>query len=234
MIIGKLRPSLYLCLMAIIWSGVSAATCGVSNHQGLFAVRFFLGVVEAPLFPGAIYVMSCWYTRREMAFRCALLYTGQTLAFCVAGLIAAAVFGTLEGKNGLAGWQWLFIVLAVTGAGLAVVALFVLPDYPHSKTGSARWSMTEDMRIIAAARIAADRVSTTHAKAGVLQGLKMSVFDWKMWLLVSRLSRSGNLVLMNIGRYEHWNLCRLWIFEFLSLYRQRIRIQQHHHPASYG
>ena len=185
--------------MAIVWSGVSAATCGVSNHQGLFAVRyvafslvsmglmcrFFLGVVEAPLFPGAIYVMSCWYTRREMAFRCALLYTGQTLAFCVAGLIAAAVFGTLEGKNGLAGWQWLFIVLAVTGAGLAVVALFILPDYPHSKTGSATWSMTEDMRIIAAARIAADRVSTTHAKAGVLQGLKMSVFDYKMWLLVS-------------------------------------------------
>lgn len=112
MIIGKLRPSLYLCLMAIVWSGVSAATCGVSDHRGLFAVRFFLGVVEAPLFPGepagcmmrqgeyrttadasgAIYVMSCWYTRREMAFRCALLYTGQTLAFCVAGLIAAGKY----------------------------------------------------------------------------------------------------------------------------------------------
>jgi hypothetical protein len=120
-----------------------------------------------------------------MAFRCALLYTGQTLAFCVAGLIAAAVFGTLEGKHGLAGWQWLFIVLAITGAGLAMVALCILPDYPHSKTGSASWTMTEDMRIIATARIAADRVSTSHAKAGVLQGLKMSVFDWKMWLLVS-------------------------------------------------
>jgi MFS family permease len=145
--------------------------------------------------------MSCWYTRREMAFRCALLYTGQTLAFCVAGLIAAAVFGTLEGKNGLAGWQWLFIVLAVTGAGLAVIALFVLPDYPHSKTGSATWSMTEDMRIIAAARIAADRVSTTHAKAGVLQGLKMSVFDYKMWLLVSLLESFyvDGQVGMNIG-----------------------------------
>jgi MFS family permease len=224
MIIGKLRPSLYLCLMAIVWSGVSAATCGVTNHQGLFAVRFCLGVVEAPLFPGAIYVMSCWYTRREMAFRCALLYTGQTLAFCVAGLIAAAVFGTLEGKHGLAGWQWLFIVLAVTGAGLAVVALFVLPDYPHSKTGSARWSMTEDMRIIAAARIAADRVSTTHAKAGVLQGLKMSVFDWKMWLLASCLPPSVGLQLIQTGGYEHWNLRCVWIFELLPVHRQRIWI----------
>lgn len=133
--------------------------------------------------------MSCWYTRKEMALRCALLYTGQTLAFCVAGLIAAAVFATLEGQYGLAGWQWLFIVLAATGAGLAMIALFILPDYPDSTTGSARWSMTEDMRKVAVARILADRVSTTEAKAGVWQGLRMSVFDYKMWLLVG----------MNIG-----------------------------------
>ena len=44
--------------------------------------------------------------------------------------------------------------------------------------------MTEDMRIVAAARIAADRVSTTTAKAGGLQGLKMTVFDIKFWFLV--------------------------------------------------
>lgn len=52
MIFGKVRPSLYLCMMALVWSGVSAATCGVTNYSGLLAVRFFLGVVEAPLFPG--------------------------------------------------------------------------------------------------------------------------------------------------------------------------------------
>ncbi|KAJ0337915.1 hypothetical protein COL922a_006228 [Colletotrichum nupharicola] len=179
----------YGTAVSILSVGVSAATCGVKNYQGLIAVRFFLGVVEAPLFPGAIYVMSCWYTRKEMALRCALLYTGQTLAFCTAGLIAAAVFGTLEGSYGLAGWQWLFIVLASTGAGLAMIALFILPDYPDSTTGSARWSMTEDMRKVAAARILADRVSTAEAKTGVWHGLKMSVFDDKMWLLVG----------MNIG-----------------------------------
>ncbi|EJT76832.1 hypothetical protein GGTG_06746 [Gaeumannomyces tritici R3-111a-1] len=190
MIIGKVRPSVYLCAMAMVWSGVSAATCGVRNYQGLIAVRFFLGVVEAPLFPGAIYVMSCWYTRKEMALRCSILYTGQTLAFCVAGLIAAAVFGTLEGSYGLAGWQWLFIVLATAGAGLALICFWILPDYPDSDTGSAaRWFMTEDMRRVAAARILADRVSTSEAKAGVWQGLRMTVFDYKFWLLVG----------MNIG-----------------------------------
>lgn len=129
--------------------------------------------------------MSCWYTRKEMALRCAILYSAQTLAFCSAGLIAAAVFATLERAHGLAGWQWLFIVLAVVGAGLAIVALFLLPDYPDSKTGSAIWTMTEDMRKVAAARILADRPSTSEGKAGVWYGLKLSLVDMKMWLLVA-------------------------------------------------
>ena len=44
--------------------------------------------------------------------------------------------------------------------------------------------MTEDMRRVAAARIIADRVSTSEAKAGVFQGLKMALKDLKLWALV--------------------------------------------------
>lgn len=86
---------------------------------------------------------------------------------------------------GIAGWKWLFIVLAVCGTGLALISLFLLPDYPHSQSGSAMWTMTSDMRRIASARIAADRVSTSAATTGVWAGLKMALFDWKMVLLVT-------------------------------------------------
>lgn len=69
MIIGKIRPSLYLPGMAILWSGVSAAIASVKSYEGLLAVRFFLGLVEAPLFPGVSlttlhstsYVFCCIY-----------------------------------------------------------------------------------------------------------------------------------------------------------------------------
>ena len=183
MLITKIRPSVYLCSMAMVWSGVSAATCGVTDYRGLIGVRFALGLVEAPLLPGAVYLLGCWYTRKEVAFRMAILYSAQTLAFCSAGLIAAAIYATLEQVHGLAGWQWLFIILAVTGAGLALICLFLLPDYPTSTTGSARWTMTEDMRKVAAARILADRPSTEEGKTGVWQGLKLSVMDPKLWIL---------------------------------------------------
>jgi MFS family permease len=129
--------------------------------------------------------MSCCYTRRELAFRTAVLMTGLTLAQAFSGLIAAAVFATLEQAHGIAGWRWLFIILASVGAVIAVICLFMLPDYPHSTTGSTRWSMTEDMRRLSAARIQADRVSDTEAKAGLWQGLKLSLLDYKTWVLVA-------------------------------------------------
>lgn len=128
--------------------------------------------------------MSCWYTRKEIALRVAILYTGMTLANGTSGLIAAAVFATLEGARGLAGWQWLFIVLAAFGAFFALFAIILLPDYPHSKSGSATWTMTEDMRKIAQARVAADRASEPEAKAGVWYGLKLCIFDYRLWITV--------------------------------------------------
>ena len=123
MAITRIRPSWYLPGAAMLWSIVSASTASATSFGGLVTIRFFLGIVEAPLFPGAVYVMSCWYTRKELALRYAVLYTGLVLAMAVSGLIAAGVFAGLHGTMGLAGWQWLFILEGAIGFALAVAAL---------------------------------------------------------------------------------------------------------------
>ncbi|GIZ47194.1 hypothetical protein CKM354_001029300 [Cercospora kikuchii] len=187
MIIPYVRPSLYLGCCAFIWSGVAAAIAGVKSYEGLLAVRFCLGLVEAPLFPGAIYLLSCWYTRRELGVRIAIMATGTPIANGLSGLIAAAVFSSLEGKHGVAGWQWLFIVLAICGGVFGVVACLVLPDYPASRTGSTMWTMTEDMRRIAETRIIADRVtlaSSVEIKTSIWGGVKLSLMDYKLWIII--------------------------------------------------
>jgi hypothetical protein len=55
-------------------------------------------------------MISMFYTKKEMATRMAILYTGNMLASSFSGLIAAAVF-QLDQRHGLAGWQWLFVWL---------------------------------------------------------------------------------------------------------------------------
>ncbi|KAF4464588.1 major facilitator superfamily transporter [Fusarium albosuccineum] len=114
MILTRVRPSLYLPACVMVWSCVSAATAGVTSFSGLVAVRFFLGIVEAPFFPGAFFMLSAWYTRKELALRTAVLYSGLVLATAFSGLIAAGIFSGLSDKAGLHGWQWLFIL---EGAG---------------------------------------------------------------------------------------------------------------------
>lgn len=127
--------------------------------------------------------MSCWYTRRELALRTALLYSGLVLAQAFSGLIAAGVFSGMTDLAGIKGWQWLFILEAALSAFFAITAFWILPNYPHSKHGSAMWSMTEDMRRIAITRIQADRVETP-ADSTVWQGLRLVLTDIKTYIFI--------------------------------------------------
>lgn len=105
MFLTRTRPSHYMgCCMAL-WAIVSALTAVCHNFVGLLLVRFFLGVTEAPYYPGAVYLLSIFYTRKEIATRIAILYTGNILATAFAGLIAAGVFHGLDNAAGLAGWK---------------------------------------------------------------------------------------------------------------------------------
>lgn len=68
-----------------------------------------LGFVEAVFFPGAIYLLSAWYTKNELGKRIGGLYIGQQVGNAFGGLIAAGCL-KLDGAHGIAGWRWLFIM----------------------------------------------------------------------------------------------------------------------------
>lgn len=79
-------------------------------------------MTEAPFYPGAVYIIGCFYTRKEIATRIAILYTGNIAATAFAGLIAAGVFYGMDDLAGITGWQWLF-VSAVQETHVAVMKL---------------------------------------------------------------------------------------------------------------
>ncbi|USP74360.1 major facilitator superfamily transporter [Curvularia clavata] len=184
MILTRVRPSIYLPCCVVVWSCVSAATAGVHNFAGLVAVRFFLGIVEAPFFPGAFFMLSSWYTRRELALRTAVLYSGLVLATAFSGLIAAGIFAGLTDVRGLRGWQWLFILEGAGSVVAALAAFILLPDFPGTKTGSAKWLFSEEERELAQKRIAIDRVSLPEADRSVWHGLSLAVKDVRTWIFV--------------------------------------------------
>jgi MFS family permease len=113
------------------------------DFTGLLLTRFFLGVTEAPYYPGAVYLLSIFYTRKEVATRIAILYTGNILATAFAGLIAAGIFHGLDDVAGLSGWKWLFILQGAVTFVIAIVGFFLLPDTPSTT----KWLTAEEQAL---------------------------------------------------------------------------------------
>lgn len=174
----KVRPSLYMSCCMMAWASVATLTALVKNYVDLVMVRFFLGIVEAPFYPGALYVLSLFYTRKEIATRVSILYAGNIFAVSFAGLIAAATFNTLDSKHGVHGWQWLFIIEGVVTFGVAVAAIWLLPDTPLTT----RW-LTEEERQLAHDRIQRDTVGLEESR-GVRSGFMQAIRDPRLYLLV--------------------------------------------------
>ncbi|KAH8879781.1 MFS general substrate transporter [Thozetella sp. PMI_491] len=171
------RPSIYMASWMAAWAVVSALTALAKDYTGLVVIRFFLGIAEAPFYPGAIYMLSIFYTRKEIATRLSVLYSGNIFATAFAGLIAAATFTTLDGAHGIRGWRWLFIIEGVVTFGVALTAAFLLPDSPLRTV----W-LTEEERQLAHDRIVRDTVGqelSQGSRAGFLQAIR----DPRLYLL---------------------------------------------------
>jgi MFS family permease len=62
----RIRPSLYLSIMVFLWGCIVTGMSQSKSLDGFLVARFFLGCVEAGMFPGALFVLTCWYTRKEV------------------------------------------------------------------------------------------------------------------------------------------------------------------------
>ncbi|OBT51672.1 hypothetical protein VE04_07838 [Pseudogymnoascus sp. 24MN13] len=179
-IMTKVRPSIYLPCCMIAWAIVSGSTAAASSPAGLLVARFMLGLIEAPFYPGAVYFLSCWYTKKELGIRMAFLISGLLLSNAFAGLISSGVLSGMAGVGNLAAWRWLFILEGLATIAIALVALVFLPDYP----ATTKW-LSEEETIVAQGRLAKDAGSDDvldEEKVPMLQGIKWALQDPRTWM----------------------------------------------------
>jgi len=111
MILNKVtRPSWYIGGCVILWGLTSALTGITKNFAGILTCRVFIGLPEAAFYPGSIYLLSRWYTKKELTFRCAFLLAAALVAYAFGASIAAGILATMEGKLGIRAWRWLFFI----------------------------------------------------------------------------------------------------------------------------
>ncbi|KAF5365420.1 hypothetical protein D9758_010831 [Tetrapyrgos nigripes] len=173
------RPSIYIGGCVIAWGLVSALSGATHNYGGILTTRMFIGLPEAAFYPGTVYLLSRWYTKKELAFRSAILYCGQLTSNAFGALLAAGVLHGLEGARGIRGWRWLFYIEGAITIFVGLNAMWLLPDYPPNT----RW-MSPFERRLAQARLADDagEADKDNAADSPLKGLWMALKDPKVLL----------------------------------------------------
>ncbi|KAF2093326.1 MFS transporter [Rhizodiscina lignyota] len=174
----RVRPSVYLPICMCLWGIVSASTAFVGSFHGLAMTRFLIGFLEAPFFPGALFLLSSWYTREELATRTAVLFSGNLLSGAFGGLVGASVQFGLNNVFGLRSWQWLFMLEGSATVILSLIAFFVLPDFPSTT----RW-LSEQERILAIERLQKSNGSSETGQRSLIAGFLMTIRDYKVWIL---------------------------------------------------
>ncbi|KAG8631635.1 hypothetical protein KVT40_000775 [Elsinoe batatas] len=140
-------PSVWIGRILISWGIVTICTSTVSSYGGLLAARFFLGLAEAGFYPGVIMYLCFWYKPSERATRMAIFAGSVAVAGAFSGLLATGI-SFLNGKSGLSGWQWLFILEGIPAVLLGFAVWFLMPNYPNDAK-----FLTPEERAFAVARM---------------------------------------------------------------------------------
>ncbi|CAL5867039.1 uncharacterized protein PFLUO_LOCUS1251 [Penicillium psychrofluorescens] len=176
------KPAIYLPCAMMLWGIISTCTAAAQNFAGLVVIRFFLGFVEAAYFPGCLYFLSAWYTRKELGFRTAALYSGSLISGAFSGLIAAGITGGMDGVKGLRAWRWLFIIEGAMTIAIAFISIWVLPNFPRTTS----W-LSEEEKELAAWRLEEDIGEddwVDSEQQSFLHGAKLAFVDIKTWILM--------------------------------------------------
>ncbi|RIB00619.1 major facilitator superfamily domain-containing protein [Gigaspora rosea] len=134
MVIKKFTPSKWIPALMVAWSVVICCMAAVNNFGGLVATRLLLGVAEAGFVPGAFFILSMWYKRSQCAIRFSLFHSGSFLSGAFGGLLAYFITKYMDGKGGLEGWRWLFLLEGLTTLIFSLVSFFILPNFPETAT----------------------------------------------------------------------------------------------------
>jgi MFS transporter, ACS family, tartrate transporter len=139
LLLYKVGARRWLARIMVSWGLVSATTAFVVGPNSFYGVRLLLGIMEAGFFPGVTFFLAAWFPAQ---------YRTRMLAWFLVGIPLSSLIGTpvcsmllqMDGIWGLAGWQWLFLLVSLPCVPLGILTLVLLADRPQT----ASWLTTEE------------------------------------------------------------------------------------------
>jgi ACS family tartrate transporter-like MFS transporter len=158
LILARVGARRWIARIMISWGLVASAMMFVRTPMQFYVLRFLLGIAEAGFFPGIVFYLSEWFPAAQRARALSRFMTAVPLSAAIGNPLSAWLLG-LDGRQGLTGWQWLFLLEGIPSVVLGAVVLAVLSDSP----ATARWLSTDEREwLMARLRQDGDESSAPH------------------------------------------------------------------------
>ncbi|MFJ3485374.1 MFS transporter [Pseudomonas sp. NPDC090202] len=165
----------WLARIMVSWGIVSLLFTWVSSVEGLYALRFFLGIAEAGFFPGAILFLSLWVPARYRSKILSLFYLAQPLTTVIGAPLAAWLIGH-DGLFGLTGWRVMFLGVSLPAIAVGLIAWFYLVDHPSQ----AKWLSADEKRWLVGELDREQQHATTRTTH---MGVGAAMLNGRVWML---------------------------------------------------
>ena len=171
----RVSPTAWLSGQTLLLGVFTICQGVVKTYGGLIAMRLFVGIFEAGLIPGTVFLLAAYYPRFQLQWRLSVLMCSTALASAFGGLLAYAIAG-MAGTDGYLGWRWIFIIEGLISVAIGLFCLFTIPDWPDRAT----FLKDEDRKLLktrifeGASQARMDRLDS--------KAVRRSLKDWKIWL----------------------------------------------------
>jgi MFS family permease len=158
--------------MVLGWAILLLCTAATQNFAGLATVRFFMGVMEAAVFPISSILTVMWWKTGEQPIRVAFWFNQLSSVF--SGVVS---YGIGQTNTALAPWRLLFIVLGAFSLLWACVLYIFLPDSPVQC-----WYFSDREKFVCLERVK-DNNTGMEDKTIKWYQVRECLLDPKTWLL---------------------------------------------------
>ncbi|EDO18990.1 hypothetical protein Kpol_2002p61 [Vanderwaltozyma polyspora DSM 70294] len=136
-------PRLWLSFCTFSWGLLTLGMYKVTSYQQCCVIRFFQALFESCTFSGTHLILGSWYKENELPIRSAIFTSSGLIGSTFSGFMQVAIHKSLNGRQGLPGWRWLFIIDFCITIPIALYGLIFFPGVPDKSSINSKFSMTK-------------------------------------------------------------------------------------------
>lgn len=174
--ITRFGARIWIGRILVMWGLITISMAWMTGPNSFYILRILLGAAEAGFYPGVLFYLTLWFPRHALHGAYSLFALCVPFSLGVGAIVTSSLL-LLDGKMGLTGWQWVFILEGLPAAALGVYYFLKLPARPEE----ASWLTPAEAQYLSAQ--ASRPTDSQHGELSHIGTVAMKGATWIFTLL---------------------------------------------------